>query len=366
VRSPVWYNNYDALRAEVEAIKANFIARCRSLKIDPVTVEGEFNREIISRAVHESNWQEGIELDQGRTQELANAAFDDIEEIAGPHLDMNKLLRIHRDTVLRFKSDSRTVEEIATFNLARAYLALQLIYSELVNRQTASLAHALKGLEPFFANVREKMPSEVVARIQRGFDIIESLTNDATPITTPYTAPPRDLGHLVSELLKLDFADLLNPMRVDYIHFLHKLVLMGISPVQVCGKFRKTSVHVGNPNLYFPVPSAVPELMREYCQKFPCIPSNPENDLILIAANVSHRFACIHPYRDGNGRVSRLLMNLVLRGHFPFVYLKADKKGRHRYSQSLRRADRGNIKPLASLICMSLIEIYQKLLRSIS
>jgi hypothetical protein len=58
--------------------------------------------------------------------------------------------------------------------------------------------------------------------------------------------------------------------------------------------------------------------------------------------------------RDGHG----------LWDHFPPVYLKADKKGRHRYGQAIHRADRGNIKTLATLIALSIIEIYEKLLNA--
>jgi Fic family protein len=87
-------------------------------------------------------------------------------------------------------------------------------------------------------------------------------------------------------------------------------------------------------------------------------------DNILLAARMSHKFVCIHPYRDGNGRVSRLLMNLALFGERPPVYLKADKKGRHRYGIALQRADRGNLDPLACLICINLIEIYEKILKT--
>lgn len=87
----------------------------------------------------------------------------------------------------------------------------------------------------------------------------------------------------------------------------------------------------------------------------------------MLAASASHRFVAIHPFEDGNGRASRLLMNLVLVGHkMPPVYLKADKKGRHRYTQALRRADRGNIEPLACLIAMSLIDVYEKMLKSLN
>jgi hypothetical protein len=58
-------------------------------------------------------------------------------------------------------------------------------------------------------------------------------------------------------------------------------------------------------------------------------------------------------------------MNLVLWRHHPPVYLKADKKGRHRYGQALRRADNGDLKPLACLIAMSLLDIYASLLAAL-
>ena len=133
-----------------------------------------------------------------------------------------------------------------------------------------------------------------------------------------------------------------------------------------CGRFRKTPVHVGNFDLYFPAPSAVPQLMREFCRNFPTIlPATVKYDPVLEAAKISHRFVSIHPYEDGNGRVSRLIMNLVLWGHFPPVYLKADKKGRHRYGQAIRRADRGDIQALSVLIATSLVEMFERVLRSL-
>lgn len=106
--------------------------------------------------------------------------------------------------------------------------------------------------------------------------------------------------------------------------------------------------------------------MTEYCLNFPTIlPFLKGYDPILEAARASHRFVEIHPYEDGNGRVSRLIMNLVLWEHHPPVYIKADKSGRHKYNQALKRADRGDIRPMAALISMSLIEIYDRMLATL-
>ena len=60
------------------------------------------------------------------------------------------------------------------------------------------------------------------------------------------------------------------------------------------------------------------------------------------AAWLHHRFARTHPFQDGNGRVSRLLMAYVYlrKGEFPPL-IRAEQKGL--YIRALEQADKGNL-----------------------
>ncbi|HEY9662973.1 MAG TPA: Fic family protein [Allocoleopsis sp.] len=57
-------------------------------------------------------------------------------------------------------------------------------------------------------------------------------------------------------------------------------------------------------------------------------------DPVLYAAEAHHRFVTIHPFRDGNGRTGRLLMNLLLlRAGYPIAIIS--NQNRQRYIEAL-------------------------------
>ena len=71
-------------------------------------------------------------------------------------------------------------------------------------------------------------------------------------------------------------------------------------------------------------------------------------DPVIVAAWLHHRFPQIHPYQDGNGRVARALTTLVLL-RAELLPLIIDRDLRVEYVTSLESADRGDLVPLAAL-----------------
>ncbi len=66
------------------------------------------------------------------------------------------------------------------------------------------------------------------------------------------------------------------------------------------------------------------------------------------AAWIHHRFAQIHPFADGNGRVARAIASLIFikAGWFPLIVKRDDWA---RYIEELEKADAGDLRPLVAM-----------------
>lgn len=89
---------------------------------------------------------------------------------------------------------------------------------------------------------------------------------------------------------------------------LHKLFYYRIDAARA-GKYRKEKVFISGSKYSLPGPDKVPALMCEFINKT----GSAKNLHPVEHSAIAHKeLVFIHPFVDGNGRVARLLMNLIL------------------------------------------------------
>jgi Fic family protein len=84
---------------------------------------------------------------------------------------------------------------------------------------------------------------------------------------------------------------------------------------------------------------------------------------LVLAATFHYRFVAIHPFDDGNGRMARLLANLILMQHH-FVPAIVPIEARGDYLLALEKADAGDLGDFVALLGQALIEALALTLRA--
>ncbi|XP_046997850.1 protein adenylyltransferase Fic-like [Schistocerca americana] len=137
----------------------------------------------------------------------------------------------------------------------------------------------------------------------------------------------------------------LGAVTVKDILEIHRRVMGFVDPVEA-GTFRRTQVYVGGH--VPPGPHEIQVLMEEFAEWL-----NSEQAAhmhpIRYAALAHYKLVHIHPFTDGNGRTSRLLMNAILMqaGYPPVIIPKQD---RQKYYQYLEIANDGDVRPFVRFI----------------
>ncbi|MEM6769285.1 MAG: Fic family protein, partial [Bacteroidota bacterium] len=94
---------------------------------------------------------------------------------------------------------------------------------------------------------------------------------------------------------------------------------------------------------------AVPGLMAELLDWFNDAEQADGLHPLIRAAVLHHEFVAIHPFDDGNGRMTRILMNLsLMRAGYPLAIVPVDD--RLNYYAALRAADNGDFVPLVEFL----------------
>lgn len=114
---------------------------------------------------------------------------------------------------------------------------------------------------------------------------------------------------------------------------IHYLILKGIDKSNA-GIYRKVPVRISGSTHIPPQPYLLDKLMEDYFRHYQL--QKKQLHPVLLAAEMHERLVTIHPFIDGNGRTSRLVMNLILLKHgYTIANLKGDLNARMSYYRAL-------------------------------
>ncbi len=123
---------------------------------------------------------------------------------------------------------------------------------------------------------------------------------------------------------------------------IHALVLHGINR-EYAGRYRTVPVMISGSQHVPPQPYLIEKQMEDFMIKFKEMEKEKVHP-VLIAAYLHDELVRIHPFIDGNGRTSRLLMNLCLLRHgYTIVNLKGDNDTRRAYYFALEASHTGPV-----------------------
>ncbi len=208
----------------------------------------------------------------------------------------------------------------------------------------AFLLHGLTaGGKPLRDSLEIKGHNEVISEL-------EDLVRNQVPLTE----------HLIRELHKKILGNEPYEIRAETADgsVTHRTV--------VPGRYKTQPNHVRTATgeiFYFTEPVAVAAEMQELLEWYHNEESKRELHPVVIAAILHYRFVRIHPFDDGNGRMARILMNLVLMKHgYPVAIIKTEDK--RNYFRALQQADGNDLDAFVSYLARQVIHSQELWLRA--
>ena len=143
------------------------------------------------------------------------------------------------------------------------------------------------------------------------------------------------------------------PITRNYILQLHKVLYSHMNnPMAGQTKSVQNYISATDPDghtetLFTPLaPFETPEALERICDEYNRTIGNMEVEPLIVIPIFIHDFLCIHPFNDGNGRMSRLLTTLLLyrSGFYVGKYISLEAKiakNKDLYYAALRQAQEG-------------------------
>ena len=143
---------------------------------------------------------------------------------------------------------------------------------------------------------------------------------------------------------------------------IHNLILRKINPNEA-GCYRQLDVMAAGTNYIYPPHYLLSQLMTDFVI---WLNSNVALTLhpVEYATTAHYRFGSIHPFRDGNGRTARLLMNLLLiRAGYPIVVINNQIRNDYINALAYGQQNQNDLSRLFDLVCDAVISSLVETLR---
>lgn len=184
---------------------------------------------------------------------------------------------------------------------------------EVAKIQSTEASNAIEGIVTTDTRIRQLVEEKTTPRNRSeqeivGYrDVLNIIHNsfDAIPITQNY----------ILQLHKILYSHLNNPMG---------------GRTKNVQNYISASYPDGHIEILFtpPSPFETPEALDRICMEYNRVIGNMEVEPLIIIPVFIHDFLCIHPFNDGNGRMSRLLTTLLLyrSGFYVGKYISLEAK----------------------------------------
>ena len=235
-----------------------------------------------------------------------------------------------------------------------------------MDNEITSLLQECDALKARLAAMRP-LPAEALEKIENAFDMeytYESNRIEGNTLTLQETALVVNEGITIAGKSMREHLEAVNHAEaIDYIREfaqsnveisertikeIHAIILHGINR-ENAGRYRSVPVRIVGSAHIPPQPYLVDKQMEDFMIHFQEMETQGTHP-VLIAAYLHKTLVDIHPFIDGNGRTSRLLMNLYLLRHgYTIVNLKGSNETRREYYDALE-SSRTNPTPFQKLV----------------
>jgi len=200
------------------------------------------------------------------------------------------------------------------------------------------------------------LPGEALKKIQDALDIeytYESNRIEGNTLTLQETALVVNEGVTISGKSMREHLEAINHTEaINYIKDIakrdieinertikeiHSLILHGIDR-ENAGRYRTVPVMISGSTYMPPQPYLIEKQMEDFMIRFKQMEEEKVHP-VLVAAYLHDELVRIHPFIDGNGRTSRLLMNLyLLRNGYVIITLKGSNDAKVGYYKALEKS----------------------------